>query len=122
MAQNFLRSPCFRAWRTPIRPRNYRLGVILADTVINCDPTPTLARRPFAGFTEWLSGSWNRLLNCLAPPQGITPATETTGSTNYLQPYSGSSNVYSPALSRDGTLNLSWVKETSNPSSDYGGR
>jgi len=67
-----------------------------------CPPSaPALATRSFTGFTEWMSGSWNRLLNWLAPPQTIAPAKEPAGSTSYLRPYSETGKLFFPELSRD---------------------
>ena len=86
-----------------------------------CPPSaPTQATRPFTGFKEWLSGSWNSLMNWLAP-QAITPATQSRGGTNYLQQRSGS-NVYVLALPRDGPLNWKSLKESSSQHAEEASR
>jgi len=61
------------------------------------------------------------LVNWLAPPQAIAPATKSRGGTNYLLQCSGR-NVYVLALPRDGPLGWKSLKEGSSQHADEASR
>jgi hypothetical protein len=75
-------------------------------------PASLLTASGSGGLSEWLSGSWNRLLSWLAP-RPTAPAIE-MGRSSYFAPDFPARDDHLLALSRDGTLNWRWLKESSN--------
>jgi hypothetical protein len=83
-----------------------------------CPPSgPTLAMHPPGDFTGWLNGSWNRLVAWLSP-NALAPRRVAAEEMNSLSNFDAHIKFERmsddlPAISRDGTLNWQWVRETS---------
>jgi hypothetical protein len=78
----------------------------------SCPASPLAVKARTGGLSERLSGSWNRLLSWLAP-RPTAPAME-LGRPGYFAPDFSARDDHLLALSRDGTLNWRWLKESSN--------
>jgi hypothetical protein len=78
-----------------------------------CPPSrPTLATQSLGGFKEWLSGPWERLPSWLSPAEK-TPSLLADERVARFTPSFALTVDNLPALSRDGSLNWQWVKESS---------
>jgi len=84
-----------------------------------CPPSgPTVAPQAFGDFTNWLSGSWKRLVAWLNPNTVVLEHGNAIEEMNSLSNLGASINFErirddSPAISRDGTLNWQGVREAS---------
>jgi hypothetical protein len=84
-----------------------------------CPPSgPTLATQPPADFSDWLSGSWKRLVAWLSPNTVVREHENAIEEMNSFSNLGASTNFERirddlPAISRDGTLNWQWVRAAS---------
>jgi hypothetical protein len=87
-----------------------------------CPPSgPTLATQSLGDVAEWLSGSGERLLGWLGPAEK-TPSLVADERVARFAPGLAPASDNLPALSRDGSLNWQWFKESSKQRADNIGR